>query len=501
MKRIFFIFLVAVFGQAIAQIPASIEIDLGNHEQVRRAIELPNGNLILLVNEAINADAYFPYFVNTKLVKISPSGSVLTTQSLNGFVLQEMKRIDNYLFLVGSDPFSGGAFNARKYDLNFNLLAQRRYKQNGKLFVSRDISQVVLDSVFQNILIVDSLNQGVSSIGVLKIDTNLNYRLIQLPNTVVGASKIGFNSNTGKLYNLLLENNFGVLASNFHEVGLEFNSLQSRSMISSIFSNGYSQNHSSNAPVDVHFINSNRILASGMTDLNCSNFFQPFGACNASIISLLDSNLNRISEQLFGEIDTSDYPVENRFVRNGNFIYHFSVKNWSTFDLFKPEPTYLRVVKLDLNATVVSESLYSYNNEFFNFYDAIKLQNGNMLLVGSTYDSLNAHNEGLNMLLLQLDTAGNILTGLDKIEKLEGILGLTVYPNPFQNVIHLEKNQGAETLKLQIFDTTGRLIEEMPWNTNEINISTSQWNSGIYIYTITDKEGRTTSGKLVKTDL
>jgi hypothetical protein len=79
MKRIFFIFLEAVFGQAFAQTPASIEIDLGNHEQVRRAIELPNGNLILLVNEAINADAYFPFIVNTKLVKISPSGSVLTT--------------------------------------------------------------------------------------------------------------------------------------------------------------------------------------------------------------------------------------------------------------------------------------------------------------------------------------------------------------------------------------------------------------------------------------
>ena len=352
--RVTVFILMFCFGQTFAQSPAAIEIDLGNHEQVRRAIELPNGNLILLINEAINADAYFPYMLNTKLVKLSSIGSILATYHLSGTIFQEMKLIGNNLFLVGSDPFSGGAFNARKYDLNFNLLAQRRYKQNGKLFVSRDISQVVLDSVFQNILIVDSLNQGVSSIGILKLDTNLNHRLIQLPNTVVGASKIGFDSNNGKLFNLQLENNFGVLASNFHEVDLEFNSLQSRSMISSIFSNGYSQNHSSSSPADVHFINSNRILISGTTDLNCSNFFQPFGACNASIITLLDSNLNRISEQLFGDVDTADYPVENRFISNGNYIYHFSVKNWSTFDLFKPEPTYLRVVKLDLNATVIS---------------------------------------------------------------------------------------------------------------------------------------------------
>jgi hypothetical protein len=409
-----------------------------------------------------------------------------------------MKRIGNYLFLVGSDPFSGGAFNARKYDLNFNLLAQRRYKQNGKLFVSRDISQVVLDSVFQNILIVDSLNQRISSIGILKIDTNLNYRLIQLPNTVLGASKIGFNSNTGKLYNLQIENNLGSLASYFHEVDLEFNSLRSRPMNSSLFSSGYNQNHFSGAPLDFHFINSNRILVSGMTDLNCSNFFQPFGACNASIISLLDSNLNRISEQLFGDIDTSDYPVENRFVRNGNYVYHFSVKNWSTFDLFKPEPTYLRVVKLDLNATVISASLYSYNNEFFNFCDAIKLQNGNLLLVGSTYGSLNAHNEGLNMLLFTLDTTGNIITGLEKVDALSKSIGLSVYPNPFQNVIHLGKIQGAGSVKLQIFDATGRLIEEMPWDTYKMTISTAQWNSGVYMYRLVDHEGRQTAGKLIK---
>jgi len=215
-----------LFWAAFAQTPAAIEIDLGNHEQVRRAIELPNVNLIFLVNEAINADAYFPYIVNAKLVKISPTGSVLATQFIGGTIFQEMKRIGNNLFLIGSDPFSGGAFNARKYDLNFNLIAQGSFKQNGKLFVSRDISQVVLDSVFQNILIVDSLNQSVCSIGVLKLDTNLNHRLIQLPNTVVGASKVGFNPNSGKLYNLQLENILGILASNRHEVDFQFTSVE-----------------------------------------------------------------------------------------------------------------------------------------------------------------------------------------------------------------------------------------------------------------------------------
>ena len=134
----------------------------------------------------------------------------------------------------------------------------------------------------------------------------------------------------------------------------------------------------------------------------------------------------------------------------GIYVYHFSVKNWSTFDLYKPDPKYLRVVKRDLNATVISESLDSYNNEFVNFCDAIKLQNGNLLLVGSTYGSLNAHNEVLNMLLITLDTTGNIITGLEKVDALSKSIGLSVYPNPFQNFIHLEKIQGAESVKLQI---------------------------------------------------
>jgi hypothetical protein len=102
------------------------------------------------------------------------------------------------------------------------------------------------------------------------------------------------------------------------------------------------------------------------------------------------------------------------------------------------------------------------------------------------------------MLLFTLDTAGNILTGLSKIEKLEEGIDVTVYPNPFQNSIHLKRKESAETLTLQIIDATGRLIEETLWSNNEMSFSTARWNSGIYLYRLLDSEGRQVEGKLIK---
>ena len=125
----------------------------------------------------------------------------MATHSIHGSIFQEMKQIWNHLILVGSGLYSVVAFNAGKYNLNFNLPSQNRYTHLGDILVSRDISEVVFDSVAQNSLMVHLSNHRISSMVILKIYTNLNYLLFHLLNTVTRAKNIVGNLLIGWLHN------------------------------------------------------------------------------------------------------------------------------------------------------------------------------------------------------------------------------------------------------------------------------------------------------------
>lgn len=71
-----------------------------------------------------------------------------------------------------------------------------------------------------------------------------------------------------------------------------------------------------------------------------------------------------------------------------------------------------------------------------------------------------------------------------------------MYPNPVDNFVQLELNNGYETITIQLFDIQGRRLLNKEISNNE-KIDLSDLNRGIYLYSINAGEN-IVSGKLIK---
>jgi DNA/RNA endonuclease YhcR with UshA esterase domain len=75
-------------------------------------------------------------------------------------------------------------------------------------------------------------------------------------------------------------------------------------------------------------------------------------------------------------------------------------------------------------------------------------------------------------------------TGMNEIEKNK----VNVYPNPANNVLNFELN--ISTATVQLFDITGKTLKSINTNNNNFSVSLSDFNNGIYFYSIMDAEGK-----------
>ena len=63
---------------------------------------------------------------------------------------------------------------------------------------------------------------------------------------------------------------------------------------------------------------------------------------------------------------------------------------------------------------------------------------------------------------------------------------IEIYPNPAKDVIKLSA-VGNQPSTLKIYNVSGAIIDEIDFNSNEIEINVSEYKSGIYYIEINDK--------------
>ena len=74
---------------------------------------------------------------------------------------------------------------------------------------------------------------------------------------------------------------------------------------------------------------------------------------------------------------------------------------------------------------------------------------------------------------------------------------LTIYPNPANDVLHLNLNQYMPDVQIQLYDFAGRLLANYPANTNLVDVN--QLSAGMYMLRLLDEKGQTlTTEKFVK---
>lgn len=74
-------------------------------------------------------------------------------------------------------------------------------------------------------------------------------------------------------------------------------------------------------------------------------------------------------------------------------------------------------------------------------------------------------------------------TGINELDK----NNIKVYPNPANNVLNFELN--TVSANVQLFDVTGKIVKSINTNKNKFSVSLSDFNNGIYFYSIIDAEG------------
>jgi hypothetical protein len=86
-----------------------------------------------------------------------------------------------------------------------------------------------------------------------------------------------------------------------------------------------------------------------------------------------------------------------------------------------------------------------------------------------------------------------VSTGMAHINENNAI---SVYPNPFSNIINVERlDNGSANLSIQ--DVTGKVVREAS-NVSNMSFDMSNMPSGVYFLRSTERDGSTSPYKLVK---
>jgi hypothetical protein len=72
----------------------------------------------------------------------------------------------------------------------------------------------------------------------------------------------------------------------------------------------------------------------------------------------------------------------------------------------------------------------------------------------------------------------------------------TVYPNPSSSYVNFATNH-PDAATVSVFDMTGKLVEKQNLNDGKSKLDVSSYNKGLYLYSVTNKEGKALkSGKI-----
>ena len=217
-----------------------------------------------------------------------------------------------------------------------------------------------------------------------------------------------------------------------------------------------------------------------------------------------DTALTRINYKRFVTTDTNIVSQPNTLrydsVTGGFYLATLQTIDPSA-DLFREaKPSTYRLIRFDKNLNVVWDK--QYNNGATISLDVMEVdQYGQITMAGGYEDSTTrANGNTRNIYVLRVDSNGNFIR-TDLLDKTIPMRNYMVYPNPASTNVTFKKFNRFEPYNVEIFDQVGRRVGEFDWLENERSHSVENLHPGIYIYKITDKEGITSSGKLVKADL
>jgi hypothetical protein len=155
------------------------------------------------------------------------------------------------------------------------------------------------------------------------------------------------------------------------------------------------------------------------------------------------------------------------------------------------------IICTDSLGEILWERDYNKNQYTDLFYSLLATEDGGFLLSGQAVDE---ETNSQDAWLLKVDSVGcaypNCITGVDEVQPTKVMVD--VWPNPVADALNIEIAGSSTQLDLHVFDISGKEMLRFTQYDKRATITTTQWNSGMYILKGTDENGRMFSLKIVK---
>jgi hypothetical protein len=170
--------------------------------------------------------------------------------------------------------------------------------------------------------------------------------------------------------------------------------------------------------------------------------------------------------------------------RFGNHIFTTGVYNYSHFLL----------TKTDLEGNIQWQKIWGEGDVSINCYHTLATNDGGCIMVGNYTDKSSSDNLS-QLLIVKVDTDGNVNSIFVSKESQPFV---KAYPNPANNFINFSSSKGHYSIT--VFDSSGRIYFQQLNEGSSLKIDISSFPQGIYFYKAIGEEGKTISGKFLKTE-
>ncbi len=497
MKNIIFISIILFFSiKILSQNTFELIISSNHEERLYDLIELSDGCFI------ISGKIDFGENSNGYIVKVNSEGKIIKEIIINipnsNFVIQKITITnDNNFMLYGYAGSQSDGFNniyiIRKYDLDFNLIFEKKYKTK------------LINSSIERIRIYNKDNSNIVLYGFVEVGNVFDLRYFFFEITANGDSIKLNQYSTESIYNVpysLLEKKdksgyycyaskatgANTFASVILKLDTDFNI---------IGYNGLSQ--------DVNLIHNNGELR-WITDTSyivCGTTYEiNKNQDNDLGIAILDTtNHDVIAFNHSGKTDTIElYGIYKcmEFSNEEDFIYTGGYGNYS-FEAgsYGNEETYFIFNKLDKDLNILVEKFY-FHKAYNVLYFFKRTSDGGFIYLSSSYNYQHPEKK-LDVYILKVDKEGNLPVSIEKpkIKALE----LIVFPNPGKLYLNIQTAVQCIGGKFTIYDISGKQVFQQNITQRITQINTAHLPTGTYIYNYVFEGKEIENGKWIKNAL
>jgi hypothetical protein len=223
------------------------------------------------------------------------------------------------------------------------------------------------------------------------------------------------------------------------------------------------------------------------------------GADDNYRIVLMDTSYHIYKDVTFGAIDTFDYPGLDRNMSflQPNRVYCGLTRNIAEqIPIYSTNKSWYGVYLLDDSLNIRWKRFYG-GDAYYMLRQIEATTDGGCLLAGRRYDYLTQDME-FDIVIVKMDSTGLITSAGQEPEILSH--DAIVYPNPGNNVLHIESGPQISGAMFYLYDLAGKMLEQKKLNGQTETLQTSALPNGVYLWNIVYNNNTIEGGKWVKAD-